>query len=110
MRMILMVWLGCAAALAAEVGSVERDFRNPPAECRPHTRWWWMGNALSKDDITYQLGEMQAKGIGGVEQITVTVWVQVALLLQQVACQTREMSCVQQLPLVCGGKEITVRS
>jgi hypothetical protein len=68
--MILMVWLGCAAALAADLGQAERNFRNPPAECRTHTRWWWMGNAMSKDDITYQLGEMQAKGIGGVEQIT----------------------------------------
>ena len=34
------------------------------------TRWWWMGNALSKEDITWQLAQMHAQGIGGVEQIT----------------------------------------
>ena len=45
---------------------------------------------------------------GGAVQIVATVWVQVALLLQQVACQTWEMSCVQQLPLVWGGKAMSV--
>src|ERR1017187_1455665 len=47
--------------------------------------------------------------MGGVVQITVTVCVQVTVLLQQVACQTWEMSWVQQLPLVCGGKAMSVR-
>ena len=46
------------------------DFQAPSAEYRPHTRWWWMGNALGKDDITWQLEQMKAQGIGGVEQIT----------------------------------------
>ncbi len=32
-----------------------------------------------------------------------------AVLLQQVACQTWEMIYVQQLPLVCGGKGMSVR-
>lgn len=45
-------------------------FHNPPMNCRPHTRWWWMGNALTKEDITWQLEQMRTHGIGGVEQIT----------------------------------------
>lgn len=45
-------------------------FQNPPVSCRPHTRWWWMGNALRKEDITWQLEQMREQGIGGVEQIT----------------------------------------
>jgi hypothetical protein len=49
---------------------MQRRFRDPPMDCRPHTRWWWMGNALSKEDITWQLDQMRAQGIGGVEQIT----------------------------------------
>jgi hypothetical protein len=47
-----------------------RAFHHPPMNCRPHTRWWWMGNALSKEDITWQLEQMRTHGIGGVEQIT----------------------------------------
>ncbi len=47
-----------------------RSFANPPASCRPHTRWWWMGNAITKKDLTWQLQQMHEQGIGGVEQIT----------------------------------------
>ena len=50
--------------------SLVTEFQNPPASCLPHTRWWWMGNALSKEDITWQLEEMKSHGIGGVEQIS----------------------------------------
>ncbi|MBL7649382.1 MAG: hypothetical protein JNK74_24655 [Candidatus Hydrogenedentes bacterium] len=45
-------------------------FANPPTDCRPQTRWWWHGNALTKDDISRQLREMKAQGLGGAEQIT----------------------------------------
>ena len=45
-------------------------FAEPPASCRPHTRWWWMGNAATRKDITWQLEQMHEQGIGGVEQIT----------------------------------------
>ncbi len=49
---------------------IQSQFVQPPIDCWPHTRWWWMGNAVTKDEITWQLGEMFDKGIGGVEQIT----------------------------------------
>jgi hypothetical protein len=45
-------------------------FANPPMDCRPQTRWWWHANALTKDDISRQLREMRAQGLGGTEQIT----------------------------------------
>jgi len=31
------------------------------------TRWWWMGSAVSKEGIKYQLEAFQQAGIGGVE-------------------------------------------
>ena len=49
---------------------LKANFLNPPTDCRPHTRWWWPGNAGTKEDITWQLEQMHEKGIGGVEQIT----------------------------------------
>ena len=49
---------------------VAAGFADPPASCRPHTRWWWMGNAATREDITWQLDQMREQGIGGVEQIT----------------------------------------
>lgn len=36
-------------------------------ESRPWTRWWWMGNAVNKAEITRHLQLFQNAGIGGVE-------------------------------------------
>ena len=64
--------MSCVSASAQDsaTSGIEKTFANPPQDCRPQTRWWWMGNALTKDDISRQLEEMHAQGIGGVEQIT----------------------------------------
>jgi len=37
------------------------------AESKPWTRWWWMGNAVDKQNISRELNEMAEMGIGGVE-------------------------------------------
>ena len=50
--------------------TLQSDFKNPPADCWPHTRWWWPGNPVSKEGITRELEEMCSHGIRGVEQIT----------------------------------------
>jgi len=71
--MLMIVLLMAVPALAQEntaIGTLRKAFDNPPVDCRPHTRWWWMGNALSKADITRELEQMKQQGIGGVEQIT----------------------------------------
>ena len=38
-----------------------------PASTKPFTRWWWMGNAVSKEGIKYNLEAFQKAGLGGVE-------------------------------------------
>lgn len=68
--------LFCLLALASpavpgqDFDRLRRDFREPPREARPQTRWWWMGNCLRPQDIEFQLSEMNAKGIAGVEIIS----------------------------------------
>lgn len=63
-----------ACVLAEETintpAELRRMFADPPIDCWPRTRWWWMGNAMTNDDITWQLHQMKDHGIGGVEQIT----------------------------------------
>ncbi|NOT63737.1 MAG: hypothetical protein HOP19_26280 [Acidobacteria bacterium] len=49
-------------------------WKNPPRDCRPHTRWWWPGNAVSKAGIEQQLTAMKAAGIGGVEIVSSWQW------------------------------------
>lgn len=41
----------------------------PPVthDCRPWTRWWWMGSAVTEAEITRHLRLFQEAGIGGVE-------------------------------------------
>ena len=45
---------------------LQANFLNPPMDCRPHTYWWWPGNAVTKEEITWELEQMHDKGIGGV--------------------------------------------
>src|SRR5215216_6735612 len=34
---------------------------------KPWTRWWWEGNAVTKNDLTWNLEQYQKAGLGGVE-------------------------------------------
>jgi len=46
--------------------NLELNFKNPPMDCRPHTYWWWPGNAVTEKEITWELEQMKEKGLGGV--------------------------------------------
>lgn len=65
--MVLLVTLGSVAV--ANVNPAEDPLGWPKItkEMKPGTRWWWMGNALSKEDIGYQLEEFAEAGLGYVE-------------------------------------------
>ena len=49
------------------LSNLKEHFHNPPEEYWPRTRWWWPGNAVTKEEIAWELREMHEKGIGGVE-------------------------------------------
>ncbi len=59
----LVAQSGPDAALVA----LKAGWAHPARTYKPHTRWWWPGNALSKADITWQLEQMAGQGMGGVE-------------------------------------------
>ena len=44
-----------------------RLLNNPPKECRPATRWWWFGPAVTEEEIKRELKLMREAGLGGVE-------------------------------------------
>lgn len=52
------------------IQSLQTGWEKPARTYRPHTRWWWPGNALTKADITFQLEQMAGQGMGGVEIMT----------------------------------------
>jgi len=59
--------LSLAAADSGTLQTLKAGWDKPARTYRPHTRWWWPGNALTKADITFQLEQMAAQGMGGVE-------------------------------------------
>lgn len=56
-----------APGASSALEGLKAGWEKPARTFKPHTRWWWPGNALTKADITWQLEQMAAQGIGGVE-------------------------------------------
>ena len=52
---------------AAEREPVAALFQEPPIEARPGAFWDWMNGNVDLDRMTYELEEMKAKGMSGVE-------------------------------------------
>lgn len=60
--------IGIATAQAgADLAALHHSFANPPDDSRIMMRWWWFGPAATKAEITRELEQMKAAGIGGVE-------------------------------------------
>jgi hypothetical protein len=53
-----------------DLASLHRTFADPPDASRILMRWWWFGPAATKDEITRELEQMKAAGIGGAEITT----------------------------------------
>lgn len=49
------------------VEALHRGFQNPPDSSRIMVRWWWFGPAVTRPELTRELEQMKAAGIGGVE-------------------------------------------
>jgi hypothetical protein len=60
--------LGATPDLSLE--ALHRSFENPPDSSRIMVRWWWFGPAVTKPELTRELEQMKAAGIGGVELAT----------------------------------------
>jgi hypothetical protein len=70
LRLSALLLAVLALALTAAEPAVAPDPLAWPAvtaECRPWTRWWWLGSAVDKPNLTRSLEEFKQAGIGGVE-------------------------------------------
>jgi hypothetical protein len=52
-------------ALSLYVGA--QGWPTPTLEAKPGTRWWWLGSAVDKDNLQWNLSEYAKHGIGAVE-------------------------------------------
>ena len=55
------------AVNASTIDDLQAGWEAPERTYKSHTRWWWPGNVLNKDEITWQLEQMAEQGFGGVE-------------------------------------------
>ncbi len=60
-------WAAGTGSAGATLGALRAGWAKPARTFKPHTRWWWPGNALTRAEITWQLEQMAAQGFGGVE-------------------------------------------
>ena len=59
---LLLLWCTSLPSVAQKPAWPE-----PKQEAKPYTRWWWLGSAVDKEGLKYNLSEYQKAGIGGVE-------------------------------------------
>jgi len=57
----------CLGALPLHAAPLESEFANPPASSRAGAYWCWLNGSITKGQITADLEEMKAKGMGGAE-------------------------------------------
>ncbi|MBO6238134.1 MAG: glycosyl hydrolase family 2, partial [Bacteroidales bacterium] len=64
-KSLLLAALGLLSASAAFAQGT--DWYTPTTENKPFVRWWWLGSAVDKEGLTYNLEEFAKAGIGGYE-------------------------------------------
>lgn len=64
-RFLFPAVLGLLASAAASAQGT--DWYVPTRENKPFVRWWWLGSAVDKDGLTWNLEEFARAGIGGYE-------------------------------------------
>lgn len=62
-RLTILSVLVCCCATAA----LSQSWPTPLPEAKPGTRWWWLGSAVDKENLVWNLTEYARVGIGAVE-------------------------------------------
>ena len=55
------------ATIALSATMLAQSWPTPTTEAKPGTRWWWLGSAVDKENLQWNLGEYARHGIGAVE-------------------------------------------
>lgn len=60
-------WITMVVILSATFSLSAQTWPVAKPEAKPATRWWWLGSAVDKANLTYNLEKYAEAGIGGVE-------------------------------------------
>ncbi len=69
MRRSWMLWIAATGLMFLAIGcaSSELNWPAPTQQNRPWTRWWWLGSAVDKANLTRLLSQYREAGLGGIE-------------------------------------------
>ena len=59
--------LTVAVSCTSDKTQKEKEWPEITSQTKPWVRWWWMGDAVDKENITAQLEAFSNAGLGGVE-------------------------------------------
>ena len=62
---VTLLIISCAEVRAETQASLEECFRRPPPSAGVRCFWWWLNGNVTKEAITRDLEQMQAKGFSG---------------------------------------------
>src|SRR6478752_9066133 len=68
-KLYLLLALGttCISHVAAQTAGQQQVWPTITNQMKPWARWWWMGNAVDKNNLGKRLTQMDSVDIGGVE-------------------------------------------
>lgn len=64
---LLLLTTACAVSAEPSLTRLAEEFQNPPIAARPRAFWNWLNGDVSPPDLTRDLREAKAKGMGGLE-------------------------------------------
>jgi hypothetical protein len=67
LAVIVLVLSGCTKVAVADEPITDTAWPEVTRECKPWTRWWWLGSAVDEANLTRELEAIAAAGFGGVE-------------------------------------------
>jgi len=65
--MLLIVLIGCNPKTSTDSKRNIGQWPEPTSQTKPWARWWWMGSAVDKENLSFLMHEYQQAGIGGLE-------------------------------------------
>ena len=67
MKRLLVICSVCCNIVAAPIPAPAQTWPTPLPEAKAGTRWWWLGSAVDKENLQWNLSEYARTGIGAVE-------------------------------------------
>lgn len=67
MKSFIYISVAAMCLMACSGGTADTSWPETKPETKPWIRWWWLGSAVDKENLTWGMEEISKQGLGGVE-------------------------------------------